>query len=189
MVEKDAPSDAPKETAERLLNAAGEEFNEHGFAGTDTNRIARRAGFAPQTFYRWYEDKIDIFIRVYQAWQAAEAHTLGAMLRANAPDLEVARAAVSHHRAYLKFRRSLKLLSLENDKVRAVRAESRLRQLQMIRMLQADRAQAETEIVALLFQMERLADALAEGEIADMGLDEASTEAALAGIIGRLRHG
>ncbi|MGZ6017735.1 MAG: TetR/AcrR family transcriptional regulator [Phenylobacterium sp.] len=189
MVETPSPSDAPKETAQRLLDAAIEEFNAHGFAGTDTNRIARRAGFAPQTFYRWYEDKIDVFIRAYQAWQTEEAHTLGNLLRENAPDAEIAQAAVAHHRAFLNFRRSLKLLSLENPKVRAARAESRRRQIQMIRMVQGERAQPETEIVALLFQMERLADALGEGEIADMGLDPASTEAALAGIIGRLRRG
>ena len=73
--------------------------------------------------------------------------------------------------------------------MRAARAESRARQIQVIRMIQGDRAQSESEIVPLLFQMERLADVLAEGEISDMGLDPASTEAALAGIIGRLREG
>src|SRR6201996_4729582 len=180
---------APKETAQRLLDAATEEFNTHGFAGTDTNRIARRAGFAPQTFYRWYEDKTDIFIRVYEAWQAAEAVTLNALLRDNAPNVELARAGVVHHRRFLKFRRSLNQLSQENPKVRAARAASRRRQVQLIRMIQGERAQPETQIVPLLFQMERLADVLAEGEVADMGLDPASTEAVLADIIGRLRRG
>jgi AcrR family transcriptional regulator len=189
MVGKDASANAPGETAQRLLAAASEEFNEHGFAGTDTNRIARRAGFAPQTFYRWYEDKTDIFIRVYHAWQMQEGQTLNALLRENASDAELVRAAIGHHRAFLKFRRSLNFLTLENAKIRAARAESRARQVQLIRMIQADRAQDETEIVPLLFQMERLADVLAEGEISDMGLSPTSTEAALADIIGRLRAG
>ncbi len=193
MVGKNAaagPSTEPKAqgTAERLLAAATDEFNEFGFAGTDTNRIARRAGFAPQTFYRWFEDKIDIFIAVYDAWQASEGHVLGRLLRENATDLEVARAAVAHHHAFLRFRRSLRMLSLEHPKVRAVRAASRLRQLGQIRMLQGDRPVEEAELAALLLQMERLADGLAEGEISDMNLDPGPTEAALARIIGRLRN-
>ena len=189
MVGNDAPKDKSGDTAQRLLDAAADEFNAHGFAGTDTNRIARRAGFAPQTFYRWFEDKTEIFIRVYHAWQMQEAGTLNALLRENAPDAQLVRAAIDHHRAFLKFRRCLNFLTQENPKVRAARAESRARQIQVIRMIQGDRAQSESEIVPLLFQMERLADVLAEGEISDMGLDPASTEAALAGIIGRLREG
>lgn len=184
---------APRETAAKLIAAAAAEFNEQGFAGTDTNRIARRAGFAPQTFYRWFEDKIDVFIRVYDAWQAEEALALAPLLAENAPDAEVAAAAVTHHRAYLKFRRSLRQLSLENPKVRAARAASRLRQIERIRMGQSrgtsGRVGEAVELAAWLLEMERLADALAEGEIEDMGLDPAATQAALAGIIGRIRRG
>src|SRR4051812_9867208 len=47
---------------EALLEAARAEFDESGFEGTDTNRIARRAGYAPQTFYRHFTDKTAIFI-------------------------------------------------------------------------------------------------------------------------------
>ena len=59
-------SDEVKTTPERLIAAAAAEFREAGFAGTDSNRIARRAGFAPQTFYRWFKDKTEIFIAVYR---------------------------------------------------------------------------------------------------------------------------
>ena len=100
MVGNDAPKDKSGDTAQRLLDAAADEFNAHGFAGTDTNRIARRAGFAPQTFYRWFEDKTEIFIRVYHAWQMQEAGTLNALLRENAPDAQLVRAAIDHHRAF-----------------------------------------------------------------------------------------
>ena len=60
------------DTRTRLLNAATEEFNEKGFAGTDTNQIARQAGFAPQTFYRWFDDKTQIFIAAYRGWEDIE---------------------------------------------------------------------------------------------------------------------
>ena len=45
-------------TGTKLIAAAAAEFNDHGFSGTDSNKIARRAGFAPQTFYRWFKDNI-----------------------------------------------------------------------------------------------------------------------------------
>ncbi len=179
---------ATRDTAGKLIEAAAAEFNEHGFAGTDTNRIARRAGFAPQTFYRWFEDKIDVFIRVYDAWQAEEARALAPLLAQNAPDEEVAATAVVHHRDYLRFRRSLRQLSLDNPKVRAARAASRLRQIERIRMAQGSNAADLAVLAAALLQMERLSDALAEGEIADMGLDEAAARTALAVIIGSIRR-
>ncbi|HEX7759928.1 MAG TPA: helix-turn-helix domain-containing protein [Caulobacteraceae bacterium] len=178
-----------RETARKLIEAATAEFNEHGFSGTDTNRIARRAGFAPQTFYRWFEDKIDVFIRVYDAWQVEEARALAPLLAQNAPDEEVAAAAVAHHRAYLRFRRSLRQLSLEHPQVRAARAASRLRQIERIRLGQRQAAVDASVLAAWLLEMERLSDALAEGEITDMGLDPAATQAALAQIIGQIRRG
>src|SRR5688572_2853570 len=51
-----------------LLDAARAEFDEAGFEGTDTNRIARRAGYAPQTFYRHFADKTTIFVETYHRW-------------------------------------------------------------------------------------------------------------------------
>jgi AcrR family transcriptional regulator len=182
------PKQVRSGTAEKLLYAAAAEFNEHGFSGTDTNRIARRAGFAPQTFYRWYEDKIDIFIRVYEHWERLETDALQGLLARSASDLQVAEAMVAHHRAYLKFRRSLRQLSLEHPKVRAARAASRLRQIANVRRLQGAMAMADSDIAAVIFQTERLSDALAEDEVIDMGLDPGATAAKLAGIIGGLRR-
>ncbi len=182
------PKQVRSGTAEKLLYAAAAEFNEHGFAGTDTNRIARRAGFAPQTFYRWYEDKIDVFIKVYEYWEGQEAEVLQGLLAQNAADARIVEAMVAHHRAYLLFRRSLRQLSLDHPKVRAARAASRLRQIGNIRMIQAPRAMDESELAAKLLQMERLSDALAEGEIVDMNLDPTAAADALAEIIHRLRH-
>jgi len=175
-------------TAEKLLYAAAAEFNEHGFDGTDTNRIARRASFAPQTFYRWYEDKIDVFIKVYEHWERQEADVLQTLLGQNASDTRVVEAMVAHHKAYLLFRRSLRQLSLEHPRVRAARAASRLRQIANIREIQAPGSMDASELAAALLQMERLLDALAEGEIGDMGLDPAAAANALAQIIHGMRH-
>ena len=116
------PSD---DTGKLLLKAAAAEFNQRGFDGTDTNRIARRAGFAPQTFYRWYKDKEEIFIEVYREWQSSEAQAIGSLLQVDADDAALVNACVGYHESYRKFRRSLRQLSYERPRVRAARAESR----------------------------------------------------------------
>lgn len=186
---KDGPikSRSRGETAERLIRAAADEFNNHGFDGTDTNRIARRAGFAPQTFYRWFADKIEIFIEVYDLWQREEANVLEELLAANASDIEVVDALVEHHRTYRVFRRSLRSLSLENDKVRADRAQSRMNQIAHIVSWNSGCAGDLAELAVILLQMERLTDALAEGEFEDMGVDESGCKRFLALQVARLR--
>ena len=72
----------PDATLAALLGAAEAEFNATGFHGTDSNRIARRAGYAPQTFYRHFTDKTDAFVAVYERWWKAESAEIGAILNA-----------------------------------------------------------------------------------------------------------
>jgi AcrR family transcriptional regulator len=177
------PRQFPEATSERLLRAAAGEFNEHGFAGTDTNRIARRAGFAPQTFYRWFHDKLEVFIQIYERWQRKEFGAIGELLAKNASDARLAQAIVAHHKAYLFFRRSLRQLSVENAVVRAARARSRLNQIAYVKSLSPDVARDDASVAAMLLQTERLADALAEGEFNDMGLNKKAGEEALAHLI------
>jgi AcrR family transcriptional regulator len=122
-----------KDTRTRLIQAAMEEFNEGGFFGTDTNRIARRAGFAPQTFYRWFDDKIAVFIAAYRAWEDAEAKLIGELVARNGSTKQLIRMTIEHHRRYLVFRRSLRQLAVEHKTVREARAASRLRRLRRSR--------------------------------------------------------
>jgi AcrR family transcriptional regulator len=174
-------------TAEKLVTAAMAEFNEHGFGGTDSNRIARRAGFAPQTFYRWFKDKTEIFVAVYRAWEDAERADVGALLSRDAPVEALVEAGVDHHRRFLMFRRSLRQLALEDPVVRAARAASRLRQVEQIRAWTGREADGGAGLGVTLLLLERLTDAIAEGEFSDMGLTEAEARAELARIIGGLR--
>ena len=187
MTTQSRPKQVRSGTAEKLLYAAAAEFNEHGFSGTDTNRIARRAGFAPQTFYRWYEDKIDIFIRVYDYWEGMEAEILMSLLARHAGDRDLAEAMVEHHQAYRIFRRSLRQLSLEHPKVRAARAATRLGQIARLQA-RATTKVPEADFAAALLQLERLSDAISEGELTDMGLDPAGAWRALDAIIHGLRR-
>lgn len=180
--------DAVADTRTRLLDAAALEFNEHGFSGTDTNRIARRAGFAPQTFYRWFTDKTQIFIAAYQVWEEEERAMLGALLAKKSSTRRLVDAVVAHHTAHHKFRRSLRQLSLEDPLVRRARAESRTRQIAQIRQWQQRPAADDASLAVELLKMERLADALAEHEFEDLGLRPHAVENALAEIIDALRQ-
>lgn len=174
-------------TRERLVAAAAVEFREQGFVGTDSNKIARRAGFAPQTFYRWFKDKIAIFIAVYRAWEDEERRVVGDLIAQGAADTTVVEAAIAHHRAHLFFRRSLRALAVDEPQVRAARAASRRRQVAQIAAWAPEGALSEDGIAVRILEVERLTDAIAEGEMADMGLGDAAALAQLAAIVAELR--
>lgn len=160
----------PEETRAKLIEAAEKEFNTVGFDGTDTNRIARRAGYAPQTFYRHFPDKTAIFLAVYDAWWRAEAAALAQSKTRNAK--EAARIALDFHKRWRIFRRSLRHLAIVDAKVR--KARTLARQEQIARWKKAGSRGSNAELVAALLTAERLLDAAAEGELADLGLKPAA---------------
>jgi AcrR family transcriptional regulator len=175
-------------TRHKLIAAAAAEFREQGYAGTDSNKIARRAGFAPQTFYRWFRDKTGIFLAVYRAWEREEGVVIGKLIAEGAPGSRLADALIEHHAAYRIFRRGLRTLSLEDVTVRQARAESRRRQIAQIAQWTAPRPSLPPEEIAVrLFELERLSDAVAEGEFLDMALGEAEARIRLAAIFDELR--
>ncbi len=177
-----------KDTSARLVAAAAKEFNKHGFDGTDSNKIARRAGFAPQTFYRWFRDKTDIFIAVYRAWEDEEERVIGGLLARGAPMSELIEAIIDQVRAHRLLRRSLRQLALENAAVRKARAESRRRQIEETQRWAGPEARSAPEIAALLLQFDRICDGIAEGELAELGVDEATARQAMLDILRQMRR-
>ena len=173
------------QTAAKLIEAAAREFQEHGFTGTDSNRIARRAGFAPQTFYRWFSDKTEIFIAVYHRWVREEFEAGDALRARGAGDLELIDAVIAHHSAYAIFRRSLRQLTVEDEQVRKARAASRGDQIEQILARFPGRSAEQTAI--FLLQFERLCDALVDGEFADLGVSEDAVRRELLSFYERMR--
>jgi AcrR family transcriptional regulator len=159
-------------TSSKLVEDAAREFAEFGFEGTDTNKIARRAGFAPQTLYRWFEDKTAIFLVVYSEWVREQLERTDALLRRDANDIELIDAAIAHHCSHHLFRRSLRQLALTDDRVRKARAESRLEQIEQIKRWLEPAQRSTAEIAVFLLEHERLCDAVADAELRDMGLDD-----------------
>jgi AcrR family transcriptional regulator len=164
-------------TGARLLDAAEEEFNAHGFEGTDSNRIARRAGYAPQTFYRHYKDKTAIFLAVYDRWWKGEVSSLEEVAqqrKAPPGGAAAARIALAFHTKWRGFRRSLRHLAIVDPAVRAARTEARLAQIARMRPISGHKSRSDAEFIAALLAAERLCDAAAEGELVDLGLSNSA---------------
>jgi AcrR family transcriptional regulator len=155
-----------------LIDAAKKEFQQHGFGGTDTNKIARRAGFSPRTFYRWFDDKTAIFLAVYAAWVEEEYSRLDELRAQGATESAFIDSVIAHHRAYHIFRRSLRQLTVEDSQVRAARATSRLEQIERIKSRYQPLPLTTAQIALFLLQYERLCDGLADGEFGDLGVEE-----------------
>jgi AcrR family transcriptional regulator len=171
------PGRDPAATFAQLLNAAEREFNTRGFDGTDTNRIARAAGYAPQTFYRHFDDKRAAFLAVYDRWWKDESAALEAPAQEQPANVEAAaRVALAFHTKWRGFRRALRHLAIVDAKVRSARTKARRAQIARIRAFTGDDARSDHDLIAALLKAERLADAAADGELADLGLSTAAAK-------------
>ena len=54
----------PDEARQRLLEAAGREFADHGYQGASLNRIIEVAGISKGALYYYFDDKADLFATV-----------------------------------------------------------------------------------------------------------------------------
>jgi AcrR family transcriptional regulator len=171
---------------EALLKAALAEFVEFGFDGTHTNRISERAGFAPQTFYRWYKDKLSVFIAVLDHWAESDMAQLIALLSEDQSSLQLAEACVEAHRGLMTFKRSIKRLAQDLPEVRHAVTQARLRQMDCVQKLNP--ALDQESIAALLIGLAQWCEALAEGEFTDLGLQGRKGYEQLAQLIDQLRH-
>jgi AcrR family transcriptional regulator len=176
-----------QDTRSLLIRSATREFRLHGFAGTDTNKIARGAGFAPQTFYRWFVDKTEIFVAVYVELALQERRLFASLVQRKARTSELVDALIRFHRQHLIFRRSLRALATQVDQVREARAQSRLAQIERLEERARGAGLDRSEAAVLLLQVERLADAISEGELRDLGLTDVLARATLIELVKRLR--
>src|SRR6188508_2111673 len=63
-----------RKTYEALVIAAGEAFHEAGYDATGTPDIAARAGVSVGTFYRYFDDKKQIYLEVTRRYLAEAYH-------------------------------------------------------------------------------------------------------------------
>jgi TetR/AcrR family transcriptional regulator, transcriptional repressor for nem operon len=194
---KKPPARAPEETRNRLVEAAGKLFNSVGYFGTDSNRIARAAGYAPGTFYVHFADKREIFLEVYRSWVASEWQAIAAAVApekaapAGPQSLRIAQAVLRHHREWHMFRKSLRALTMTDERVHAARVAARARQIAQTSELLEARGVSQTpaRVYANLLLFEILCDAVADGDTKTLGLKERDILARLAAEVDALFAG
>ena len=170
----------PQLTRERLVEAAAKCFNEAGFLGTDTNRIARAAGYAPGTFYKHFADKREIFLEAYRRWVDSEWTEIDAIVARGGErerlSADLTNGILRHHQRWGGFRAALVSLAATDSEVRAFRVDSRKRQMQWLAEA-LDRLgsppAAPARRLAVLLSFERLCDAVAWGESSALGIKRA----------------
>jgi AcrR family transcriptional regulator len=194
MKKKTAPR-APEKTRRALIAAAGMLFNEVGYDGTDSNRIARTAGFAPGTFYNHFVDKRAIFIAVYRDWVDAELATSAAAFEHPTKKTgrsHLARGILDHHRRWKVFRASLRSLSATDPIVHGERIKQRERQIAHAAALLRDggvTGVSRERIYGLLLTLEIICDAIADGDVEALGISEKAMIAQLEAAISALFRG
>lgn len=169
---------SPAQTKERLVAAAARLFNRAGYHGTDSNEIAREAGYATGVFYKHFADKREIFLAAYETWVVSEWKavedqlTLGGSPEATARRLVA--LTVDFHTRWRGLRASLMELVFTDVRVRRFYREQRKRQLDLMARIRnnigAPRHRREDDAIHL-FTMERTSDAIAQGELRELGLD------------------
>jgi AcrR family transcriptional regulator len=169
---------AAAQTRERLVTAAAALFNRAGFHGTDSNRIAKEAGYSTGTFYKHFRDKREIFLAVYDAWVTSEWEAVAAELSVGGTPQELARRVVERsiefHARWRGLRASLMELVFTDPEVRRSYRRQRRRQLDLIPQLRQRFGLppgTREEDAIHLFTAERTYDAIGQKELESLGLD------------------
>ena len=181
---------SPAATRARLVAAAARVFNRDGLHGTDSNRIARAAGYAPGSFYKHFTDKRAIFLEAYEAWVTAEWQAIERAIAAGgsgeATATRIVALLLALHRRWRGFRASLRALVATDAAARRSHRRQRVWQLRLLRELRVrygGPALASEDDALLLFTLERVCDAVADGELRDLGLSRAAMVRRLEGLV------
>jgi AcrR family transcriptional regulator len=78
--ERDFPQERARRTYEGLVDAGAALFAERGFDATQTPDIAGQAGVSVGTFYRYFDDKLEIFLEIERRYLARAYHDVMARL-------------------------------------------------------------------------------------------------------------
>ncbi len=168
----------PEQTRARLVATAGEIFNRAGYHGTDSNQIAKEAGYATGTFYKHFKDKREAFLAVYEAWVTSEWSAIDTELSTGRKPEETARRlvklSIDFHTKWRGLRASLIELVFTDEEVRRFYRSQRRRQLDVIAQLRRRlgiRPGRREDDAIHLFTTERTFDAIGQGEVQALGLD------------------
>jgi hypothetical protein len=110
---------------------------------------------------------------------------------AGSQSLRIAQAVLRHHREWRMFRKSLRALTVTDERVHRARVAERARQIAQAAELLRARGVTQTpaRIYANLLLFEILCDAVADGDTATLGLKERDILARLAADVDALLEG
>ncbi|HWE26677.1 MAG TPA: helix-turn-helix domain-containing protein [Polyangia bacterium] len=167
----------PADTAARIVDAALVVFNRDGYFATDSNALARAAGYSPATFYKHFDDKRALFIAVYTRWVHDEWQELQAIVADGGTPMKLARrivaAVAAQHERARGMRAALRVLVHQDATVRAAFVAHRREQLIRMRALGHARHSRAADALVML-TLERVCDAIADGEAQALGATPAS---------------
>jgi AcrR family transcriptional regulator len=168
---------APEQTRARLIQTAAQTFNEVPYWETDSNQIAKAAGYSTGTFYRHFKDKREIFIAAYREWVAEEWASIESQVApGQTPGESIDRAAdalIEHHRRWRVFRGNLRALVTYDEELRELTHTLRRETLEKMSMLRnrqgppSERSLESDAIHAMMF--ERVCDGIADGDFKSLG--------------------
>jgi AcrR family transcriptional regulator len=152
--------------------AAARAFQDEGYFGTDSNVIARSAGYAPGTFYKHFVDKREVFLAVYADWVTAQWAEIAKLLESEIGQARLAPQLIDqlleHQRLWRVFRGSLTALITTDTEVRKAHRSWRKKQLKLLSDLLGFELSSKDALELLLG--ERIADALADGDTEALGV-------------------
>ena len=181
---------SPEQTRARLIRTAAQVFNEVPYWETDSNQIAKAAGYSTGTFYRHFKDKREIFIAAYREFVSEEWSSIEANLSpAQTPEQSIdgaAEALVGHHRKWRVFRGNLRALVTYDEELRQLTLELRREQLQRMSIVRRamgakDRPLSSDVIHAMMF--ERVCDAIADDDFKHLGCSEDEAQTVFRGLM------
>jgi len=175
------PASQTASTRERLVRAAAEELNRAGFGGTNTNKIARAAGFAPATFYRYFDDKRAIMVAAFD-WVLSLQREAMIALVAEADPTDIAGIArrmvqslADHQRAWQKLVASGLVIASEDPELASLLHAKRAQDLAAMEAICArlgGKPKSREEDLLLLLTVEGLCVLLATTDPSAIGVSE-----------------
>lgn len=180
----------PAKTREALVNSGIQLFNEPGYFFTDSNQIARHAGFAPGTFYQHFKNKNELFLEIFRLWLEQHRENVEKSLAASTSPEQfatiMAKGLLPLFEQSAGFRASVRALCATDKPTNEFR---RNRMIEFVELCNKARQHYGLQVIAAhkvlekLMMMERYADALADGEFAAFGISRPEVETLVTNIV------
>lgn len=180
------PKRDPRATRAALIDAAAKIFKREGYFATDSNAIARRAGYAPGSFYNHFADKTAILLAVYEQYVEQEWDGIrqAMALHPKSRIPSVLEFLENLHGEWARFRTDLRTVAQMEPAVTKALAASRAKQMELLAGLSGlSRTKDGPRLLIALTLVERYAGLIAEGHA--LGLQAATIRREMAASLQR----